>query len=318
MVYVDDILLTGSNSHLIAQLKHHLHRIFNTKDLGPIRRYLGVQFDRSPEGLHMHQREYALSILRHFSMEDCSPSHTPLLEGIILSKESGTPPVDATLYRMLVGKLLFLTKTRPDLTHAVSVVSRFMQKPQEAHLQAAKHILRYVRRHPALGLFFKQGEENHLCGYTDVDYGQDIDDRISVGAYIFYLGNSPISWNSKKQSSTSRSSCESEYRALAQCSCEAVWIRRLLEELRFLDEKPTYLYCDNQSSIKLSYNPVFHERSKHFEIDYHFTRKKVEDNTIKVEFISSQEQPADILTKPMGKIKFENCRNKLHLRSQPS
>lgn len=317
LVYVDDILLTGSCPQLIAQLKHHLHTTFRTKDLGPLQQYLGVQFDRTPTGLHMHQREYALSILRQFGMEACSPSTTPLPEGIVLSKDSTTPSVDATLYRMLVGKLLFLTKTRPDLTHAVSVVSRFMQHPQEAHLQAAKHILRYVRRYPDLGLFFKQGEENLLRGYTDADYGQDVDDRISVGAYIFFLGNSPISWNSKKQSSTSRSSCESEYRALAQCSCEAVWIRRLLEELRFLGNKPTYLYCDNQSSIKLSYNPVFHEKSKHFEIDYHFTRQKVEDNVIKVEFISSQEQPADILTKPLGRVKFESCRNRLHLRNQP-
>jgi hypothetical protein len=169
-----------------------------------------------------------------------------------------------------------------------------------------------------LGLFFKQGEENRLHGYTDADYGQDIDDRVSIGAYIFFLGNSPISWNSKKQSNTSRSSCESEYRALAQCSCEAVWIRRLLKELRILDDKPTHLYCDNQSSIKLSYNPVFHEKSKHFEIDFHFTRQQVENNTIRVEFIPSQEQLADLLTKSLGRIKFENCRDKLNLCSQLS
>ena len=318
LVYVDDILLTGSNSQLIAKLKNHLQQNFQTNDLGPLDRYLGVQFDRTTTGLHMHQRQYALSILKLFQMEDCKPSLTPLPEGLILSKHSDTPLVDATLYRMLVGKLLFLTKTRPDLTHAVSVVSRFMQHPQEAHLQAAKHILRYVRRYPDLGLFFKQGEENRLHGYTDADYGQDVDDRISVGAYIFFLGNSPISWNSKKQTSTSRSSCESEYRALAQCSCEAIWIRSLLKELRILDEKPTHLYCDNQSSIKLSYNPVFHEKSKHFEIDFHFTRQKVENNTIKVEFIPSQEQPADILTKSLGRTKFENCRNRLHLYRNPS
>lgn len=180
-------------------------------------------------------------------------------------------------------------------------------------MQAAKHILRYVRRYPDLGLFFESGEENHLRGYTDADYGQDIDDRISVGAFIFFLGNTPISWNSKKQSSTSRSSCESEYRALAQCSCEAIWIRRLLQELKILDTKPTTLYCDNQSTIKLSYNPVFHEKSKHFEIDYHFTRQKVESNIIRVEYISSQEQPADLLTKPLGRIKFEECKKKLNL-----
>lgn len=154
-----------------------------------------------------------------------------------------------------------------------------------------------------------------MNGYTDADYGQDIDDRVSVGAYIFFIGTSPISWNSKKQSNTFWSSCESEYRALAQCSCEAIWIRGLLSELRILNAKPTNIYCDNQSSIKLSYNPVFHEKSKHFQIDYHFTRQKVEDNTIKVEYISSQDQPADILTKPLGRIKFETNREKLHLRS---
>jgi hypothetical protein len=259
LVYVDDILITGSNLHLITQLKNHLHCTFKTNDLGPIQKYLGVQFDRDSTGVR---------ILHLFNMEHCSPSHTPLPEGITLSKDSGTPPVNATLYRMLVGKLLFLTKTRRDITHAVSVVSRFMQNPQEAHLQAAKHVLRYVRRYPDLGLFFKQGEDNRLHGYTDADYGQDVDDKISVGAYIFFLGTSPISWNSKKQTSTFRYSCESEYRALAQCSCEAIWIRRLLEELKTLDHKPTSLFCDNQSSIKLSYNPVFHEKSKHFEIDY--------------------------------------------------
>ena len=171
LVYVDDILITGSNLHLITQLKNHLHCTFKTNDLGPIQKYLGVQFDRDSIGLRMHQTEYALSILHLFNMEHCSPSHTPLPEGITLSKDSTTPHVNATLYRMLVGKLLFLTKTRPDITHDVSVVSRFMQNPQEAHLQAAKHVLRYVRRYHDLGLFFKQGEDNRLHGYTDANYG---------------------------------------------------------------------------------------------------------------------------------------------------
>lgn len=120
-------------------------------------------------------------------MEYCAPSHTPLPEGMILPKDTATPPVDATVYRMLVGKLLFLTKTRPDITHVVSVVRRFMQNPQETHMQVAKHILRYVCRYPNLGLIFEPREENCLHGYTDADYGQDVDDKISVGAYISYL-----------------------------------------------------------------------------------------------------------------------------------
>ena len=123
---------------------------------------------------------------------------------------------------MLVSKLLFFTKTRPYITYVVNVVCRFMHNPQETHFQTAKHILRYVHRYPDLGLFFKQAEENCLHGYTDIDYGQDVDDRILVGAYILFLGNSLVSWNYRKQSSTSRSSCESEYRALAQGSCEAI------------------------------------------------------------------------------------------------
>ena len=315
LVYVDDILITGSNLQLLNQLKSHLHHNFKTKDLGPITRYLGIEFERTPNALRMHQTEYALSILHQFGMDNCKPAQTPLPEGLLLSKQSDSPPIDATLYRMLVGKLLFLTKTRPDISYAVSVVSRFMQSPHENHLQAAKHILRYVRRFPNLGLTFSHGDANRLQGFTDADYGQDPDDRISVGAYLFYLGNTPISWNSKKQTSTSRSSCESEYRALAKCACEAVWLRRLLAKLHVLNEQPTSLFCDNQSSIKLSYNPVFHDKSKHFEIDYHFTRQQVESNTLRVEFISSQEQPADILTKSLGRLKFDRCRSKLHLSS---
>lgn len=142
LVYVDDILITCRCIKLITQLKSHLHKNFQTKDLGPIQRYLGVQFERNSTALRMHQTEYAISILHQSGMQDCAPSSTPLPEGTTLSKDSATPLVDATIYRMLVGKLLFLTKTRPDIAHAVIVVSHYMQTPQEAHLQAAKHILR--------------------------------------------------------------------------------------------------------------------------------------------------------------------------------
>ena len=153
-MYVDDILLTSSCTKLITQLKGHLHNNFRTNDLEPIQRYLGVQFERNRTALRMHQTEYAESILQQFGMHDCAPSSTPLPEGTTLSKESATPLVDATLYMMLVGKLLFLTKTCPDIAHVVSVVNRYMQNPQEAHLQSAKHLLQYIRRYADLGLVF--------------------------------------------------------------------------------------------------------------------------------------------------------------------
>lgn len=141
----------------------------------------------------MHQIEYALNILHQFNMEHCTPSHTPFPEGMILPKYISIPYVDAIVYRMLEGKLLFLTKTTPDLTYVVSVVSIFMQNPQKTHLQAAKHIWRYLRQYLDLGFCFAQGEENRLHGYTDANYGQNVDDRISVGAYIFFLGKTPTS-----------------------------------------------------------------------------------------------------------------------------
>ena len=157
LVYVDDILITGSSPRLLAQLKDHLHNTFRTNDLGPIHRYLGVQFERTPTCLHMHQTDYALSILQQFGMDNCNPSPTPLPEGLLLSKQTNTPLVDATLYRMLVGKLLFLTKTRPDISHAVSVVSRFMQEPQESHLQAASIFSATFADFQTLACFFSKG-----------------------------------------------------------------------------------------------------------------------------------------------------------------
>jgi hypothetical protein len=148
-------------------------------------------------------------------------------------------------------------------------------------------------------LWYPRGMTTSLQGFLDVDYGGDPDDRISTSAYIFQLGPTPISWCSKKQSSTARSSWESEYRALSRCTCEAIWLRRLVRELGFGNDQPTPLWCDNQSSIKIAKNPVFHDKTKHFEIDWHFTRQQVENGTIKVNFISTHDQPADILMKAL-------------------
>lgn len=283
--------------------------------LGTISKYLGVEFTRTTCGMLLHQTEYVQNILRQFGMADARPAFTPMPEGAKLQLHMDTAPSDATGYRQIVGKLIYLLHTRPDLSYAIHMVSKFMHAPEESHLQAVLGILRYLKRYPSLGLHFKTGDEPHLTGFSDANYGGDRDDSTSLGAYIFFLGATPITWKCRKQKSVSRSSCESEYRALAHSACEAIWLRSLLHELGFGSPKPTVIGCDNQSAIKLTKNPVFHEKTKHFKIDWHFSRQKVEEGVIAVEYISTQAQPADMLTKALGRTKFEIGRERLGLVS---
>ena len=175
-------------------------------------------------------------------------------------------------------------------------------------------LITYLSRTLDFGLWYPKGEANITQGFLDADYAGNLDDRTSTSAYLFINGTTPISWSSKKQTSTSRSSCESEYRALAKCMCEAIWLNRLAKELGFCPSQPITLWCDNQSCIKIAKNPVFHDRTKHFEVDWHFTRQKIDDGTIQVSFVKTCSQPADIFTKALGKTKFESCRKFLNLK----
>lgn len=189
-----------------------------------------------------------------------------------------------------------------------------MHQPQLTHRKAVQHMLNYIRKYPGTSLWFPRQGGTSISGFSDADYNGNPDDRTSTSAYLFYCGQTPISWSSHKQSSSSRSSSESKYHALAKCTCEAVWLRRLAGELGFLDNQPTTLWCDNQSAIKLTRNPVFHDKTKHFETDWHFARQKIDDKTVSVQFIPTLDQPADILTKALGRNKFTTCKSKLNLK----
>ncbi|OAE31234.1 hypothetical protein AXG93_3050s1000 [Marchantia polymorpha subsp. ruderalis] len=260
-----------SNSRMIEALATSLMEDFAMTDLGLITKYLGVNFVLHPHGLLLHQESYTLSILEEFSFLDCRPSFIPLNEGVQLRREIGTSPVDSTLYKRLVGKLLYLIRTRPDIAFATNQASRYMHEAQELHLAVVKGILRYLKRYPSYGIFYDNGEDDNLEGYSDANYAADLDEPISTSAYLFTLGSS--SWNSKKHSSTARSSCESEYCGLTLCAMEAMWIRRLLQEIGCYSANPTRIGVDNHSAIKLANNPVFHDRTKHFKVDWHFCRQ---------------------------------------------
>eukprot|EP00253_Pinus_taeda_P030071 PITA_30071 len=241
-------------------------------------------------------------------LTDCKPAPSPFQSGVKLSVSCTSPEVDATLYRQLVGKLLYLTHTRPDLFFVVGLVARFMQNPRESHWKAAKRILRYVRCTIQFGIHYSAKATPLLVGFTDSDWAGDPDDRKSTAGYFFTLGSGPITWACKKQAAISLSSAEAEYRGAVEASKEALWLRQILSELGFEEQHPTTLWCDNQSAIQLCKDPVQHQRSKHIELHMHFIRKLIHDHVLEVQYCSTDDQVADILTKALTEAKFTKLR----------
>ncbi|KAM1661090.1 hypothetical protein EV2_004131 [Malus domestica] len=234
---------------------------------------------------------------------------TPCLPYNRLLKDDGQPYNNPTMYRSIVGALQYLTFTRPDIAFSVHQVCQFMQAPMTSHFTAVKRILRYLKGTMHLGLTYSKGDLN-LKSFSDADWAGDPNDRRSTTGLVVFLGTNPISWSSKKQQTVSRSSTEAEYRALSSTAAELDWIQQLLAFLKVSVRSTPVLFCDNLSAIALSFNPVQHQRTKHIEIDVHFVRERVARNQLIVQFVSSQEQFADILTKGLSAPLFKiHCTN---------
>ncbi|KAJ7549261.1 hypothetical protein O6H91_07G046700 [Diphasiastrum complanatum] len=228
-------------------------------------------------------------------MTKCKPSITPCEAGKKLSHIDDSAHVDATLFRQLVGSLIYLTTTRPDIYYAISLISQFMSSPTMDHWKAAKRILRYVKGTPNLGLIYKrQSVLPKLQGYVDADWAGSIDDRKSTTGYAFNFGSGCFSWSSNKQDTISLSSTEAEYKALSSATQEAVWLRKLLCEIGMKHVNPIVIFCDSQSGIQLAKNPIFHARTKHIEVKYHFVREKLQSEDISIVHCSTLLQVADI------------------------
>ncbi|XP_057451761.1 secreted RxLR effector protein 161-like [Lotus japonicus] len=215
----------------------------------------------------------------------------------------------------MVGSLMYLTATRPDLMYVVCLVSRYMEKPTELHLLAVKRIFRYLNGTIDLGILYNRKGNEDLVAFTDSDYAGDFDDRRSTSGYVFLLGTGSIAWSSKKQAVVSLSTTEAEFIAAAMCACQCIWLRRILDNLGSSQSHCSKIFCDNSSAIKLSKNPVLHGRSKHIDVRYHFLRDLVQDGKIELEHCSTDEQVSDIMTKPLKVDSFVRLRRKLGMCS---
>jgi histone deacetylase 1/2 len=315
LVYVDDIIVASSSQEATKALLSDLKKDFALKDLGDLHYFLGIEVKRDPDGLVLSQGKYAKDILSRSGMDKCKPADTPLPSNHKLSVCGGDKlgDADCTRYRSLVGALQYLTLTRPDISFAVNKVCQFLHAPTTTHFSAVKRILRYVRGTSNFGLRIRKSRCRIVSSFSDADWAGDVDDRRSTGGFAVFLGDNLISWIAKKQATVSRSSTEAEYKALANATAEMMWVQKLLTELRVPHARVAWLWCDNLGAKYLSANPIFHARTKHIEIDYHFVRERVANKVLDIRFIASGDQVADGFTKALPVAKLCQFRHNLNL-----
>lgn len=318
-IYVDDGMIVGNNKKNIEEVVEHLQRQFEIKkvDVGC---FLGMEIDRKNDGsIIVHQSGYARRILKRFNMEDCNPVTTPGDPNQRMTKGDEAASDEAFPYRQLIGSLMYLAiATRPDICHALGVVSRYMEHPKAMHVNAAKRILRYIKGTSEFGIRYNNASVFCLNGYSDSDYAGNLDTRRSTTGYAFFIDKGIISWCSQGQKCVTLSTTEAEYVAAAEATKELVWLSRILNELMPGRLEGATLYMDNQSAIRLVKNPEYHRRTKHIDIDYHYIREKYSEGRFELEYVPSQEQLADGLTKSLSRDRFEYLRNNMNVVSVKS
>lgn len=244
-------------------------------------------------------------------MKDCKPVGTPMCTGLKLTKEDESKEVDQTLYRSMIGKLQYVVHTRLDIALPVGIVARFLAKPREYHMMAIKRIMRYLKGTEDYGLWHKFGANLDLKVFTDADWVENFDDKKSTSGGAFFLGKRLVSWIRKKKNCTSQSTAEAEYVATTVNCSNIIWFKQLLEVMKVEIKELVIMFCDNTSATNISKNPVMHSKTKHIAIKYHFFRELVQDKEIRLEYVHTKEQIADIFTKPLPKDAFFYLRGKL-------
>ncbi|MCP3667284.1 MAG: hypothetical protein GY696_33120 [Gammaproteobacteria bacterium] len=312
-LYVDDLLIVTKHRSVLDKEKKVLSSKFDTKDLGPVHHILGIKVDRDRENrrLFMSQEKLFSELLQNFGMENCNPVSTPIEAGLKLESHDGDS-VDKARYQSLIGSINYaVTATRPDLAAALTSVNKFMQNPGPQHWSAAKRILRYIKGTLSHGILFSGDDSGiTLSGYTDADWGGDIETRQSTSGYVFNLGGGPISWRSKRQQEVAQSTVEAEYIAASVATRECLWLRHLLSDIGF-EQLTTTVFCDNQGAIAISKNPTHHERTKHMGLKVAFVRDHCTKGDIQLVYCPTNEMLADVFTKFVPRDRFSTLINKM-------
>jgi hypothetical protein len=305
-VYVDDIAVIGPNQQTIKSFISNIKRYFNIKKLGLIKNYLGVDIDYRPQDgyLKLYQAKYINKILAKYGFKDLNPAKTLMDSKAKLEPNKGRAKASETHYfQMFIGSLLFLALAcRPDITFAVIKLARFASNPSQDHVQAIKRVFRYLKGTVTLGIIYSSAYNSlYLQGYCDADYAGDLATAKSTTGYLFVLAGGPIMWKSKLQSIVAQSSTESEYIAINTAAKELEFIRNILWELKvnIKTQERFPLYTDNNGALLLASNPVFHERTKHILVRFHYIRELINKGLLDLIHMPSKDQKADGLTKPL-------------------
>jgi len=313
-IYVDDIVYTGSSERLLSEFKREMMQRYEMSDLGLLHHFLGMEILQTDQGVFIHQGKYAKSLLSKFGLDDCKPVSIPLATGEKLKKVDESELADEGLYRRIVGSLLYLTATRPDLMYAASLLSRFMTGPTKIHMGAAKRILRYIQGTLSYGIEYVRDQSVTLIGFCDADCAGSEDDNRSTSGYAFSFGIGVFSWSSMKQNTVILSTAEAEYVSASEATAQSIWLRFVLDDLGEMQAEATPLFCDNMSAISMARNPIFHQRTRHINRKYHFIREALQEGVINIQFCRSEEQLADIFTKAFLKDRFKHQKLKLGVK----
>jgi hypothetical protein len=284
---------------------------FEMSMIGELSYFLGLCINQSSAGIFISKEKYLKEMLKRFQMEDSTPVSTPMVVGCKISKDDISPYVDQRTYRSMIGSLLYITTSRPDIMQVVGMVGRYQSAPKQSHLVVVKRIFKYLKGTMTYGLWYPRNQNFQLTAYSDVDWKNCLDERKSTSGGAFFIGDWLVAWLSKKQGSISLSTTEAEYIATATCCTQILWMIQTLTDLKVTYTDPIPLHCDNTSAISVSKNPVLHSKTKHIPIKYHFLKEKVTSRVVQLNYIPSTEQIVDIFTKPLAKTPFEYLRQKL-------